>query len=251
MGLHIDIDPRTMSRATRIYLGEQHAINEAHGVQPEDVSAEEEKRVDLIARHPSMHVPSFPEGTDMGHPRNTDSETEGRKGGEIVGKHSNVTAPSWRDSESRARSPAPVGSGSAGTHDCSHSVASNSPVHHEDGRPVDNLSKEHDKSITNNGCNGAADAATPQGGGDDTWSDFRPHILHEPHEPVPIAAVNRWPKGSKSPASLSVSCKKCLNGFCHVGPGHYRLRKVPQNVAWRSAMRYAQRNVFMSVPNLL
>jgi len=52
-----------------------------------------------------------------------------------------------------------------------------------------------------------------------------------------------------SPQPLSAFHVK--NGFCDVGPGHYRLRHVPQNVAWRSAMRYAQKNVFMYVPNLL
>jgi hypothetical protein len=40
---------------------------------------------------------------------------------------------------------------------------------------------------------------TAQDGGDDgdTLSGFLPHILHEQHEPVPIAIVNRSPKGSE------------------------------------------------------
>lgn len=32
---------------------------------------------------------------------------------------------------------------------------------------------------------------------DDSMDEFRPHILHAPHGPVPIAMVNRMPKGSK------------------------------------------------------
>lgn len=32
---------------------------------------------------------------------------------------------------------------------------------------------------------------------DDSMDDFRPHILHSKHDPVPIAMVNRRPKGSE------------------------------------------------------
>ena len=41
---------------------------------------------------------------------------------------------------------------------------------------------------------------------------------------------------------------KRINCFWHLGPGHYRLRQFPQDVAWASAMRYAQKTVFMFVP---
>jgi hypothetical protein len=37
-----------------------------------------------------------------------------------------------------------------------------------------------------------------------TSSDFCPHILHKPHDPVPIAIVNRSPKGSESFAPLFI-----------------------------------------------
>jgi hypothetical protein len=33
-------------------------------------------------------------------------------------------------------------------------------------------------------------------GGEDMLRDFRPYILHEPHNPVPIVMVNRSPTGS-------------------------------------------------------
>jgi hypothetical protein len=33
-----------------------------------------------------------------------------------------------------------------------------------------------------------------------------------------------------------------------VGPGHYHVLQHPQDVAWLSAVRYAQKGVFMSVP---
>jgi hypothetical protein len=35
------------------------------------------------------------------------------------------------------------------------------------------------------------------GGEEDMLSDFRPYILHEPHNPVPIVMVNRSPTGSE------------------------------------------------------
>jgi hypothetical protein len=43
---------------------------------------------------------------------------------------------------------------------------------------------------------GEVDSAI-QDSDDDFLGDFFPHILHEPHIPVPIAMVNRRPTGSK------------------------------------------------------
>ena len=39
---------------------------------------------------------------------------------------------------------------------------------------------------------------------DETSSNFCPHILHEPHQPVPIALVNRLPSGSEPSSSYSI-----------------------------------------------
>lgn len=36
--------------------------------------------------------------------------------------------------------------------------------------------------------------------------DFSPHLLHEPHEPVPIAMVNRGPTGSEPFVPHLMSC---------------------------------------------
>jgi phosphatidylserine/phosphatidylglycerophosphate/cardiolipin synthase-like enzyme len=68
---------------------------------------------------------------------------------------------------------------------------------------------------------------TAQSSDDDFLDDFFPHILHEPHKPVPIAMVNRGPTGT---------------------PGHYHVRQFPQNVAWLSAMHNAQKSVFIQTP---
>jgi len=194
-----------MSRATRAYLREQHAINEAQGGQPEDTPTAEAKRIDLIVRHPSMRVPSFPDDVGAGRRRNPNSDTGDRGPGEIAGKHPNVIVPSLRGStrssvNDSARSPASVGSGGAsgsGTHGRSHSSELDNPARHEDGGLVLNSLKKQDTSNADNPINGAAGSTTPPGG-NETWDDFRPHILHDPHDPVPMAIVNRWPTGSKS-----------------------------------------------------
>ncbi|KAF7800300.1 hypothetical protein EIP86_011548 [Pleurotus ostreatoroseus] len=56
---------------------------------------------------------------------------------------------------------------------------------------------------------------------------FQPFVLHEPHQPVPIAMVNRAPHGT---------------------PGHADV-DVPQNVAWLAAIRLAQKSVFIQTPD--
>ncbi|THG96576.1 hypothetical protein EW145_g7754 [Phellinidium pouzarii] len=62
---------------------------------------------------------------------------------------------------------------------------------------------------------------------DASLDDFRPHMMHAPHAPVPIAMVNRAPKGT---------------------PGHESTNDVPQNIAWLSAFKYAERSIFIQTP---
>ncbi|KAI0289144.1 hypothetical protein BC826DRAFT_914911 [Russula brevipes] len=214
------IDPEAMSRATRAYLKEQHAINEAQDTQSDpqrcssmDAVTAEKRRSDLIARHPSMRVPSLPKDEDTGL---LDSETKVRRS-EIPESHPNVTAPSRSDDAT------PNANGSA-----------RDRVSDESG---ESRTLDHDSGMTNNNDRSStADApilpdaraidhqAAAQ---DDTWSDFRPHILHELHQPVPMAIVNRCPTGT---------------------PGHFPVRRFPQDIAWLSAMRYAQKSVLIQTP---
>ncbi|KAH9888164.1 IQ calmodulin-binding motif protein [Xylariomycetidae sp. FL2044] len=58
--------------------------------------------------------------------------------------------------------------------------------------------------------------------------EMTPYIPHAAHEPFPMALVNRWPYGQ--PNHRSISC--------------------PQNAAWLSALRNAQKNVFIQTPTL-
>ncbi|KAM0747598.1 hypothetical protein T439DRAFT_366513 [Meredithblackwellia eburnea MCA 4105] len=57
-------------------------------------------------------------------------------------------------------------------------------------------------------------------------TEFSPHILHSPHEPFPMALVNRRPHGR---------------------PGHSDT-SVPQDAAFLAAFRYAKKKVFVQTP---
>jgi hypothetical protein len=224
-----------MSRATRAYLKEQHAINEAQDTQSDpqrcsgmDAVTAEKRRSDLIARHPSMRVPSLPKDGDTGL---LNSETKVRRS-EISESHPNVITPSRSDdatpnANGSARDRASEESGESQTLvriTCAHphSLAV-SPVRNEEGRLIVTISKDYDAGMTdNNDRSSTADTpippdvrttdhqATTQ---DDTWSDFRPHILHEPHRPVPMAVVNRCPTGSAPSLPIDLPAKKLISHF--------------------------------------
>jgi hypothetical protein len=90
-------------------------------------------------------------------------------------------------------------------HTPSHSLPPEHPVHDEGGIAIVGSSKEHNVDITGNKV--TALRAPPktkrtnhqvksQDDGD-IRSDFRPHLLHDPHQPVPIALLNRCPTGGR------------------------------------------------------
>ncbi|TKY87535.1 hypothetical protein EX895_003549 [Sporisorium graminicola] len=58
--------------------------------------------------------------------------------------------------------------------------------------------------------------------------DFQPYVFHKPHEPVPMALVNRRPHGT---------------------PGHSDIRN-PQDAAWLAGFRYAKKHIFIQSPTL-
>jgi phosphatidylserine/phosphatidylglycerophosphate/cardiolipin synthase-like enzyme len=58
--------------------------------------------------------------------------------------------------------------------------------------------------------------------------DFCPFIFHQKHQPVPIALVNRLPRGT---------------------PGHIDTAN-PQGAAWMGAFRYAKKSIFIQSPTL-
>lgn len=58
--------------------------------------------------------------------------------------------------------------------------------------------------------------------------DFNPYIFHLPHQPVPMALVNRRPHGT---------------------PGHSDIRNA-QDAAWLAGFRYAKKHIFLQSPTL-
>ncbi|KAF9564436.1 IQ calmodulin-binding motif protein [Agrocybe pediades] len=56
--------------------------------------------------------------------------------------------------------------------------------------------------------------------------DFTPHIIHAPHDPFPIAMVNRRPRGAIEYTDIN----------------------NPQDMAWLAAFEYAERKVFIQTP---
>ncbi|KAI1310436.1 hypothetical protein F5Y03DRAFT_39514 [Xylaria venustula] len=79
----------------------------------------------------------------------------------------------------------------------------------------------HLNHTTNAGYPGNAPDCKPE-------DEMTPYIPHPPHEPFPIALVNRAPYGQ---------------------PNHKSVTN-PQNAAWLSALRNARRNVFIQSPTL-
>lgn len=52
---------------------------------------------------------------------------------------------------------------------------------------------------------------------------FRPHIIHSPHDPVPMAMVNRKPRGTPTPGPVD----------------------NPQGAAFLAGFKYAKNKIFM------
>ncbi|KAI0050745.1 hypothetical protein FA95DRAFT_1535710 [Auriscalpium vulgare] len=236
------IDAEEASKHTRGFLRDQHAVNEAQepggqagqtdaeqqtqGGNPErresmDSSAADQRRSQLIADHPNMMVPHQ---SQSGESNNTVAQSQQN------GTADSGNAPSQQQTTSPQL-------------DLNGSAAGSNPLALDDHtRTADadlaDAAKTEDHRITE-GDNGAAEiarrlnigkndlAATVEDGDGSVLSDFRPHILHEPHAPCPIAMVNRNPTGT---------------------PGHEDVMKVPQNVAWLSALKYAQKSVFVQTP---
>jgi hypothetical protein len=155
-----------MSKATRAYLKERPVNNDPQGSRSNTkrhssagTVAAEQKRTDLIARHPSMQTPSL--STDPGYHINCSSPTEDwREGGNVVSP-SDVTIPSRGVSakpnpNSSIRGQAldgPAGAPRPGIGIHTHSPAPDGPVRDEGGGgiPLVNSSKERGApSITGN-----------------------------------------------------------------------------------------------------
>jgi len=191
------INPEATSKATLLYLKERPVNNESQGSQSNPrchnsagTVAKEQKRPDTTARYQSNSDTPTPSSRDSAKP-NVNSSSRGQSLNGSAEAHG------------------------LGIHIPSHSPATEHPMHDEGGMAVVSSSKDNVDITGNKDDDG------------DIRSDFCPHLLHDPHQPVPIAIVNRCPTGT---------------------PGHYCVRQYPQDVAWLSAMRYAARSVFIQTP---
>ncbi|KAH9952788.1 hypothetical protein BGW80DRAFT_1452006 [Lactifluus volemus] len=236
------IDPEAMSEATRSYFQGQRAGNEAqpnaHSLtqrcdRMNHVTADEE-RGDLISEHSSMQAPSPSSRVNLGDRGEIGSGLENQRS-EMEEMHLNTAVLPNACANPRVTTPNVVGTNTA-----SRPSESDNPGRDEDHAQANLLEKPDTCSIgVGSGSTSIEAGLLPdmrafdgQGtaqecGEEDMLSDFRPYILHEPHNPVPIAMVNRSPTGR---------------------PGHYHVLQHPQDVAWLSAVRYAQKSVFIQTP---
>ncbi|KAL5511953.1 hypothetical protein ACEPAH_5172 [Sanghuangporus vaninii] len=186
---------------------------------------------ELVGQHPAMNLP-----TDIGKPDTTPSgsgEREERQTGKeytaTLNEDANDRADE-HDMEERQNRPRTQSE----THAIQLSGSFSSTSGATSGPEV--LRSEADSSSS--GRRSRAEAITKHLNGhkskvlgtvedDDSLDDFQPHIIHSPHDPVPIAMVNRLPKGT---------------------PGHESARNIPQNVAWLSLLKNARKSVFIQTP---
>ncbi|KAF8264927.1 hypothetical protein EI94DRAFT_1737335 [Lactarius quietus] len=175
----------------------------------------DQRHRDAISR-PEEQVTPSPKTTDARAHGNFDTSPKDYERDEVVEKPRDTAVPSRKESATTKTN----------TNDLvSTSMRSHSPISDSNSRGVDNglVSSSETAELLDAG---EVDSTT-QDADDDFLADFFPHILHEPHIPVPIAMVNRRPTGT---------------------PGHYHVRHNPQDVAWLSAMRNAQKSVFIQTP---
>ncbi|KDQ09583.1 hypothetical protein BOTBODRAFT_178962 [Botryobasidium botryosum FD-172 SS1] len=236
------IDTEFMSKASRALLGKQH---EAMANHPEDdgvgqdgsrtkaavrtvagihgADGGELGTDDLIGQHPAMNVPSQGESEavrDKHRDANADANSNNNNNDQQLNGNGNGAATATNGSSQQAK---PHGGSDSpptvdGQNDGQTPAPSLSPSNKSRGAEITKLLN----------ADGKYDATTAPND-EASLDDFMPHIMHEPHDPVPIAMVNRHPQG-----------KPCNTGE----------HTVPQDVAWLSALKNAQQSVFIQSPTL-
>ncbi|KZT34488.1 hypothetical protein SISSUDRAFT_1009878, partial [Sistotremastrum suecicum HHB10207 ss-3] len=175
---------------------------------------------DALKEHPNMMVPS--------------NSTDGQNGSVNA---TNASEP--RDNDAPAQS-----TGGSQVDDQSNSLPDGDPVATktnarpdvDDNAEADNVKNEIVAGGKAKSNRAAGIAAHLNAGNQDTEAtaedsdsldDFKPHIMHQAHDMVPMAMVNRHPRGT---------------------PGHSDGHDVPQNVAFLAGFKYAQKSVFIQTP---
>ena len=208
----IDIDIDFTSHASRILLRkQQEAIKEGAGATGGKAAGEPSDRESygkdpLIGEHPAMKVPTEEESAKhrQGSEKPVGAEASDRKAVTGVDKENNVStqpqsipqphsdeARNQEDDALQARDYTENPKGQDVTKQEGESVPAPEVLREEEKA---NMSRV--ELITAH-LNARNIQMTGTATDDESMDDFRPHIFHASHSPVPIAMVNRMPRGSK------------------------------------------------------
>ncbi|KAI9430801.1 hypothetical protein H4582DRAFT_2013996 [Lactarius indigo] len=189
----------------------------------------DQRRGDYHFGQPQVRVPSPPKSADARDHGIFDASLEDYERGDAVEMHRDISVPSWKESvkTNSDDNDSLSATGSYTPTSDSNSRGTDSSLFSSFGTPDTSAATKDGGSETALQDAREVDSTTQGSDGDFSLGDFCPHILHEPHKPVPIAMVNRRPTGT---------------------PGHYSVRHFPQDIAWLGAMRYAQKSVFIQTP---
>lgn len=227
--LHADLGSEPMSTALRAHFREWDVFTKAQSMkfdaqpQPQltsgtsSVTADKRYR-NAMSKPPQVRIPSTPESADARDHGNFDTSPEDYlyERDEVV---ESVTVPSLKESlKANTNANGDVDSAFdypktpdslAPTDSVGASAGPHSPASDSNSRNADNgiasPSESPDSSAATKvggseigGLQGAGEVgSTTRDSDDDFLGDFCPHLLHEPHRPVPIAMVNRRPTGSE------------------------------------------------------
>ncbi|KAL5533428.1 hypothetical protein ACEPAF_5204 [Sanghuangporus sanghuang] len=182
---------------------------------------------ELVGQHPAMNLP-----TDVGKSDTTPSGSDGREERQM-GKEYTATLnedvngrADEHDMEERQNRPRSQSIQLSGSFSSTSGATSGPEVSRSEAGSSSSGRRSRAEAITKH-LNGHKLKILGTVEDNDSLNDFQPHIMHSPHDPVPIAMVNRLPKGT---------------------PGHESARNIPQNIAWLSLLKNARKSVFIQTP---
>lgn len=217
-----DIDTQFSSKAARSMLGKQmekeragtasrsdttgsfgHAIRTAAGGEPPH------GKNDLVGEHPAMQVPNVTESGDAQNIVSAQAAEENRQ----QDNANSALGDASKKSPDASDSGFSASSEDASAHNTTDQTRQSHPGEADEGYQegeggdgpevlrtdydeADRDGKGHLAALTEH-LNAATLHVEGTAKDDGNLDDFRPHILHAPHSPVPMALVNRVPRGSE------------------------------------------------------
>ncbi|EJD06160.1 uncharacterized protein FOMMEDRAFT_104658 [Fomitiporia mediterranea MF3/22] len=208
-----------------------HVVRAAAGIHGGDTGVH--GKDELVAEHPAMN---FPDGSSANNndASEADEDLEKRQDrerniedGDKDTRESDKQEPDLEERQARPMA-------TSNTQGTTNDVSNQSTLDRVTDGPEILKSEETSSSTSSRRVEAITkhlNAATlhEQGTADDDESmdEFRPHVMHASHRPVPMAMVNRAPKGT---------------------PGHESVDEIPQNVAWISLFKHAKESIFIQSP---